>query len=143
MADEEAQNNSANVSAEPTPETEETSPEMEMAQTVVPGNIVAPSPHLTDLSVTTKGMMLDVLIGLMPVVMMSLYVFGLYTVIQVGLCVITALIAESVFTKMIGKPIPVGDYSAIITGVILGLSLPWSAPWYVPVIGSVVAVGLG
>ena len=36
-----------------------------------------------------------------------------------------------------------GDYSAVITGVILGLSLPAAAPWYVGVIGSVVAIGLG
>lgn len=105
--------------------------------------LVAPSPHLSDTSVTTRGMMLDVLIGLVPVVVVSLFVFGWYLVVQVGLCVLTALAAESLFTRMRGRPVPLGDYSAAITGLILGLSLPWSAPWYIPVIGAAVAIGLG
>jgi len=104
---------------------------------------VAPSPHLSDTSVTTRGMMIDVLIGLVPVVAASYIFFGWYLVIQVGLCVLTALAAESLFMKMCGRPVPVGDYSAAVTGVILGLSLPWSVPWYIPVIGAAVAIGLG
>jgi len=109
----------------------------------VVGNIVAPSPHLSDTSLTTKGMMIDVLIGLAPVMVMSIVVFGWYAVIQVGLCLVTALITESIFTRMTGKPVPIGDFSAVITAVILGLSLPWSAPWYVAVIGTTVAIGIG
>lgn len=129
MAEPEAQNSTDSVM-------EETKPDKR-------GSFVAPSPHLSDISVTTHGMMLDVLIGLVPVVIMSLIVFGWYLIIQVGLCVIAAVVAESIFTKMRGKPVPIGDYSAIVTGVILGLSLPWSVPWHIPVIGSIIAVGLG
>lgn len=87
--------------------------------------------------------MVDVLIGLVPVVVVGLLVFGWYLVVQVGLCVLTALVAESVFSRMRGLPVPIGDYSAVITGLILGLSLPWSVPWYIPVIGASVAIGLG
>ncbi len=110
---------------------------------IIRGNIVAPSPHLSDTSVTTRGMMRDVIIGLVPVLLASLLVFGWYTVIQVGLCVMTALVAESLFTRMRGQPNPIADLSAVVTGVILGLSIPWSAPWYIPVIGSMIAIGLG
>ena len=87
--------------------------------------------------------MIDVLIGLTPVVVMAVVVFRWYAVVQVGLCVLSCLAAEAVFARMCGKPVPIGDYSAAVTGVLLGLSLPWRAPPYVAVIGSVAAIGLG
>jgi len=88
-------------------------------------------------------MMVDVLIGLAPVLAVAIFVFRWYAVVQVGLSVLTCLAAESLFARMRRKPPPIADYSAAVTGVILGLSLPWSAPWYVAVIASVVAIGLG
>jgi electron transport complex protein RnfD len=88
-------------------------------------------------------MMIDVLIGLAPVMGMAVVVFRWYAVVQVGLCVLSCLAAETAFTWMRGRRAPIGDGSAAVTGVILGLSLPWSAPWYVAVIGSAVAIGLG
>jgi len=104
---------------------------------------VAPSPHLSDASFTTRRMMLDVLVGLAPVVAVAVFVFQWYAVVQVGLCVLVCLASEAVLGAMRKKPFSLGDYSAAVTGVILGLSLPWSAPWYIAVIGSIVAVGLG
>jgi len=104
---------------------------------------VAPSPHLSDTSFTTRRMMIDVLIGLAPVLLAAIVVFRWYAVVQVGLCVLSCLAMESLLALLRRKPVPIGNCSAAVTGVILGLSLPWSAPWYVAVIGSAVAVGLG
>ncbi len=104
---------------------------------------VAPSPHLSNTALTTRRMMIDVLIGLAPVMAMAVVVFRWYAVVQVGLCVLTCLVTETLCAWAARKSTPIGDYSAAVTGVILGLSLPWSAPWYVGVIGSVMAVGLG
>jgi len=104
---------------------------------------VAPSPHLSDQAITTKGMMRDVVIGLIPVVAMSIYLFRWYAVLQIGLCVIACMGFEALFTRMRGKRITLNDWSAAVTGVILGLSLPWSAPWHIPVIASLIAIGLG
>jgi electron transport complex protein RnfD len=104
---------------------------------------VAPSPHLSDSALTTRRMMIDVLIGLAPALLMAVYVFGWAVVVQVGLCVLSCVGAELVFTAMRGRLAPIGDYSAAVTGVILGLSLPANAPWYIAVIGSAVGVGLG
>jgi len=104
---------------------------------------VAPSPHLSKTAVTTRWMMSDVLLGLLPVLAMAVAIFRWYAVAQVGLCILTCLAAEALFTRMRGKPITLSDGSAVVTGAILGLSLPWSAPWHIAVIGSVVAIGLG
>ena len=74
---------------------------------------------------------------------MAVVVFGWAAVVQVGLCVLSCLTAEVAFSRMRGRPAPIGDYSAAVTGVILGLSLPATAPVYIAVIASVVAIGLG
>ncbi len=87
--------------------------------------------------------MIDVLIGLAPVLAMAIVVFRWYAIKQVGLCVLGCLAAEAAFVAWRGRAITLGDCSAAVTGVILGLSLPWSAPWYVAIVAAVVAVGVG
>lgn len=104
---------------------------------------VAPSPHLSDSALTTRRMMVDVLIALVPALLMALVVFGWATVVQVGLCALSCLGAEVLFTSIRGRTAPIGDYSAAVTGVILGLSLPAGAPPYIAVIASTTAIGLG
>ncbi len=104
---------------------------------------VAPSPHVSETAVTTQRMMVDVAIALAPAMAMAVAIFRWYAVVQVGLCVLSCLASEAVFTRMRGKPVALWDFSAVVTGVILGLSLPWSAPWYIAVIGSAAAIGLG
>jgi electron transport complex protein RnfD len=108
-----------------------------------PAIAVAPSPHLSWTAITTRGMMVDVLIGLLPVIAVSVLMFRWYAVVQIGICVLSCLASEALFTWMRGRPMSLSDGSAVVTGVILGLSLPWSAPWYVAVIGSLAAIGLG
>jgi len=104
---------------------------------------VAPSPHVFDWAQTTQKMMADVLIALAPVVAVSIYVFKLYAVQQILICMISALFAEAFFTTLRGKKVTLGDCSAAVTGLILALSLPGTAPWYVGVIGAFVAIGIG
>jgi electron transport complex protein RnfD len=104
---------------------------------------VAPSPHFYSSALTTRKMMLDVIIALIPVIMAAVYIFRFHAVKQMAICVVTCLISEWIFVRMRSKPITITDCTAIITGLILGLSLPVIAPWYVGVIGSVVAIGIG
>jgi electron transport complex protein RnfD len=88
-------------------------------------------------------MMMDVVIALMPAIAMAVLIFRWYAVVQVGLCMLTCICADALFARMRGKPVQIGDLSAVVTGAVLGLSLPWSAPPYVAVIGSAAAIGLG
>ncbi len=104
---------------------------------------VAPSPHISDTSFTTRRMMTDVLISLLPLVLMSLYVFRMSALKQMLICVVACLAAETLFVRMRGRDATLDDFSAAITGIILALSLPGTAPWYVGVLASVVAIGIG
>jgi electron transport complex protein RnfD len=108
-----------------------------------PAYHVAPSPHIFNKAISTKWMMYDVVIALIPVVMISVFFFQAHAVRQMLTCTIACLLAEAVFTSMRGRSVTLFDGSAAVTGLILGLSLPWNAPIYVSVIGSVVALGLG
>ena len=113
------------------------------AQDELPILHVAPAPHLHAKGVSTQRMMLDVLIGLAPVVVAGFIVFRHYLLKQVALCVLTAVTAEVLFVAMRRRKATIGDFSAVITGIILALSLPGTAPWYVSVIGATAAIGLG
>jgi electron transport complex protein RnfD len=104
---------------------------------------VAPSPHLSSTTLTTRWMMIDVLIGLAPVMVMAVVMFHWYAVQQLAVCIASSLVAEAIFTAMRGRRATLSDGSAAVTGAILGLSLPWSAPLHVGIIGSFIAVGLG
>jgi electron transport complex protein RnfD len=108
----------------------------------VPRLHVAPGPHASA-AVTTWRMMADVLIGLAPVLLAALWLFRWHAALQVAVCLASCAAAEAVFARLRGRPAPLADGSALVTGLILGLSLPWSAPPYVGVVGSVVAVGVG
>lgn len=123
--------------------TEKTLDQASQTETAAPVIHVSPSPHLADQALTTQRIMLDVVIGLVPVVLMALYVFRLYAVKQLAICIVSCLAAEALFTKMRGRALPLKDFSALVTGIILALSLPGPAPWYVGVIASFVAIGIG
>jgi len=88
---------------------------------------VGHSPHLSNESFTTQRMMIDVLIALLPVVGMSVYIFQMYAVKQMAICLVTCLVAEAAFVKMRDRSFSLTDCSAAVTGIILGLSLPASA----------------
>jgi len=117
----------------------------EAPQPETPPIHVAPSPHLASGSLTTRRMMVDVLIGLAPAVAVAVFMFRWDAVVVVGLCVLCCLAAEAVFTWPRRKRVPIDDYSAVVTGLILGLSLPATARehLHIVVIGSVAAIGLG
>lgn len=104
---------------------------------------VGHSPHIVNVSFTSRRMMIDVLIALLPVAAMSVYIFQLYAVKQMAICLTACLLTEAVFVKMRNHAFSLTDCSAAVTAVILGLSLPATAPWYVGVIASVVAIGIG
>jgi len=104
---------------------------------------VAPSPHISEADITTRRMMTDVLIALVPLVIMSILIFRMDAVKQLLICTAACLAAEALFIRMRGKPVTLTDCSAPVTGIILALSFPGTAPWYAGVIASFAAIGIG
>ena len=104
--------------------------------------IVSPSPHIHSKD-STKSLMLDVVIALIPAVICSVVFYGWQELLVLGVSVASCVLLEWAITKyMLKKPSTVGDFSAVITGILLALNVPYTTPWWVIVIGSVVAVGV-
>ncbi len=104
---------------------------------------VAPSPHVANQGLTTRSLMVDVVLGLGLVVIASVVFFKLYAVKVIAITTAACMAFEWIFVKMRGREPTLGDASAAVTGLILALSLPWSTPWWICVIASMIAIGLG
>lgn len=115
----------------------------DIAGETAPAIHVSPSPHILDTGATTKRVMVDVVISLIPVIAVSVFLFKFYAIKQILLSTASCLLAELIFEKMRGKSITINDFSAAVTGIILAFSLPPGAPWYATVIGAFAAIGLG
>jgi len=112
-------------------------------ETKTPNIEVSTSPHLADPKGTTRRIMYDVLIGLVPAVVLSVVIFQWHSAVHLGICIVTCMATEWACQRMRGRRATLEDGAAIITGVILGLSLPASCPIFVPILGSIAAIALG
>ena len=104
--------------------------------------IVSPSPHLHT-KTSTKSLMRDVVIAMMPAVIVSVLFYGWSELLVLGVSVASCVLLEYLITKYLLKgTCTIGDWSAVITGVLLALNLPATTPWWVVFIGAVVAIGV-
>lgn len=104
---------------------------------------VAPSPHVANQGLTTRSLMVDVVLGLGLVVIAAVVFFKLHAVKVIAITTAACMAFEWIFVKMRGREPTLGDASAAVTGLILALSFPWSTPWWICVIASMMAIGLG
>ena len=100
---------------------------------------VSSNPHIRS-KVTTSNMMLAVVIALLPAAGFGIYNFGLDALILILVTVATTVLTEFLFEKIMKKKVTIGDYSAVVTGLLLALNLPPSAPWWIGVIGGIFAI---
>ena len=100
---------------------------------------ISAAPHVRN-SRPTAAIMADVAIALLPVCGMGVYLFGWRALLTLALCVTSAVLTELVYELLMKKPITIGDFSAVVTGLILGINLPSTAPWYLPVFGGIFAI---
>ena len=101
--------------------------------------IVSSSPHIKSKR-TTRFFMQDVVLALMPAVIMSAVYFSWRALILVSISVASCILFEFLYTKILKKPTTIGDWSAVVTGLLLGMNLPVAAPLYIPVIGAAFAI---
>lgn len=105
---------------------------------------VASSPHINNQGISTRRIMLDVIISMLPLVVASIIFFKQYAIMQLAFSIASCLVAELIFTSLMRrKGVTLGDLSAIVTALVLALSMPATAPWYVTVIAGFAAIGIG
>ena len=88
--------------------------------------LISNTPHIRA-KATTKSIMLDVLIALIPAALMGIVYFGIRAAVIILLCVISCVGSEVVF-RLIKKEKFVGvikglDYTSCVTGLLLALNL--------------------
>ncbi len=103
---------------------------------------VAPSPHVHG-SQSTRSLMRDVLIALLPALAVSTWVYGTDVLTVSAIAVVSCVAIEFLIQKFLlgGEP-TVSNLSAAVTGLLLAFNLPASIPWWIVVIGSAVAIGV-
>lgn len=100
---------------------------------------VSSSPHVRDNS-STRRIMLDVCIALLPACIFGVVNFGMRALAVLAVSVITCVVSEYLFEYFMHRPITVGDLSAVVTGLLLGMNMPHTIPLWIVMLGSVFAI---
>lgn len=100
---------------------------------------VSSNPHVRA-KITTSHIMLAVVIALLPTSIYGIYNFGFKAAVHILVTVASTVLTEYVYERAMKKKITIGDFSAVVTGLLLALNLPVSAPWWIGVIGGVFAI---
>ncbi|MEG1310969.1 MAG: RnfABCDGE type electron transport complex subunit D [Romboutsia sp.] len=101
--------------------------------------IVSSSPHVIS-NEDTSYIMKQVIIALMPAALAGLYFFRLSALNIMFFCILGAVCSEYLYQKINKKESTIGDYSAVLTGLLLAFNLPASLPWWMCLIGSSFAI---
>lgn len=101
---------------------------------------LAMSPHVSS-TATTRRVMTDVGIALLPALAAAVYFFGFRVLLLTGLSIIAAVLAEFLCLRFMKKPVNIVlDGSAVVTGILLAYNVPPGVPWWLPVLGSSFAI---
>ena len=100
---------------------------------------VSVSPHIRT-GKTTAGIMWTVSATLIPVLLLSIYNFGLRGLFITVASVVSCIVVEAISQKALGRPVSISDGSAVLTGVLLAFVIPPGVPYWLPIIGAVGAI---
>ncbi len=101
--------------------------------------IVSGTPHVRSKE-SIQSIMRDVVIALIPASVMGIYYFGIKALMLIIVSIVSSVVFEWGYEKILKKPVTISDFSAILTGLLLALNLPATASWWVPVVGSFIAI---
>ena len=90
--------------------------------------IVSSAPHAVSSTDTTK-IMGTVLLALLPAFVVGIYQFGYRAAVLTVVCIVSCVVFEWLYNKLMKRKQTVGDLSAVLTGVLLAFNLPSSFPY--------------
>ena len=100
---------------------------------------VSPSPHLRR-GDTTRRLMGDVIIALVPALIAAGIIFGPRALLVVLVTVASCVLCEYVCRRVMKRDQTIGDLSAVVTGILLAFNLPVSINLFMAAFGGVVAI---
>jgi Na+-translocating ferredoxin:NAD+ oxidoreductase subunit D len=111
------------------------------APAVHASKFISASPHIKS-NQSTKGIMWTVNLALAPAAIMGMFYFGLLGIQTYVLCIVSSVVSEYIYQKLMKQKITINDGSAFLTGLLLAMNLPPSVPFYIPFLGSFFAIVL-
>ena len=100
---------------------------------------VSSSPHFRGNN-TTRRIMLDVIIALIPAAVMACVIFGLRSMVLIAICIATCVVLEYISRKIMKRDTTIGDLSAVVTGLLLALNLPVDINPLIAMFGCLIAI---
>lgn len=108
---------------------------------------VSSSPHVKA-KMTTRSIMRDVIIALLPATIFGIYnysnlfgiKYGIHSALLILVTVITCVASEYIYNLITDSPVSIFDLSAVVTGMILALNLPCTFPYWKAALGGAFAI---
>ena len=101
--------------------------------------LVSAGPHIRS-NASTTSIMGDVLIALLPAVVASVLVFGIRALLLEAVCVVSSVLFEYLFRRLLKRSNTISDLSAAVTGLLLAFNLPAGFPIWMAILGCFVAI---
>ena len=101
--------------------------------------IATSSPHIRG-NETTRSLMLDVVIAMVPALVAAVIVFGIRALTLTAVSVVACIFWEWLYRKILKKDQTVGDLSAVVTGMLLAFVCPVTLPSWMMILGDAFAI---
>lgn len=102
---------------------------------------VTPSPHLHSKESVSNAMR-DVLIALIPVTLVSIYIYRSYALLLIAVCLGMAVLTELLFRKIRRARATLSDGSAMVTGLLVALCFSPGTAWWTAALAVFIGIGL-
>ena len=101
--------------------------------------IVTAAPHITSPD-STQSIMGKVCLALAPALIASVIIFGINALILTAVTVAACVFFEWAYCKLMGREVPIADFSAVVTGLLLAFNLPATLPPWMAIVGAFIAI---
>ena len=101
--------------------------------------IATSNPHIRS-NETTRSIMLDVIIAMLPALAFAIFNFGLRALTLTAVSVVGCIFWEWLYRKLMKKPQSIGDLSCVVTGMLLAFVCPVQMPYWMILIGDFFAI---
>jgi electron transport complex protein RnfD len=114
----------------------------QLANPPASGVLLRTSPHLRA-TPPVEAIMRNVVWAVLPVCAFAVYQFGISVLALLIVCTGVCVLTEHAICRLSGRPSTVGDWSAVITGLLLALTLPPGFPLWMAAVAAVVGIAIG